>query len=90
MNVGIILGKKQIALKYKPTTTEAQNLSRSPPSRDHRAVWFIWQEALILITVIISTPAFGFQRSGLRTPMRSGSSAVPGSEQENLLFTEPL
>lgn len=42
-----------MALKYKRTTTEAQNLSKSPPFRDHRAVWFIWQEVLILITVII-------------------------------------
>ena len=52
MNVMIILEKEKIT-EVQSDHNRSPKTQQSPPPYDHRALWFIWQEVLILITVIM-------------------------------------
>ena len=72
MNVMIIMERKN-GTEVQSNHNRSPKPQQSPPPYDHRAMWFIWQEVPIFITVIIQTPpvfTLGlhmFQRSGSLT-----------------------
>lgn len=93
VHVMVILGKER--KKLNSTEVQSNHNRRPKPQQnplpyDHRAVWFIWQEVPILITVIISTPPVFMllhlcphmsQRSGYLTVCGSAVTKTPSASR---------